>query len=92
MPIVSINLSLTAYDAFQAMSKGSRSRRISYLIERNYGDPNRFLGFVQPDNVGELCRRCKGKVNPMIEEGDVRIMENGDVAKWKNNFGWEMME
>ena len=86
MPIVSINLSRPAYQCYQDMTKGSRSRRVSYLIVRNYLDPT--LGYHPAE---EKCKRCKGKVAPMVELGDVRIMENGDRCKWTIN-GWELIE
>ena len=83
MPIVSINLSQQAYDAYQALEKGSRSRRISYLLQRNYG----FNNLQQWDD----CPRCRGLVNPMVEVGDIRIREDGDKTRWTLQ-GWEMIE
>lgn len=83
MPIVSINLSQQAYEAYKGLEKGGRSRRVSYLLMRNYGFR---------DEVGQqTCTRCRGLVNPMIEVGDIRIRENGDRTRWTVD-GWKMVE
>ena len=83
MPIVSINLSQQAYDAYKSLEKGARSRRVSYLLMRNYG----FNDHQTWDN----CPRCRGLMNPMVEIGDIRISEKGDRLRWSLN-GWEMIE
>ena len=82
MPIVSINLSPQAYEAYKALEKGGRSRRISYLLVRNYG--------FNDHQAWDTCPRCRGLMNPMVEIGDIRIHENGDKTKWSEN-GWEMV-
>ena len=81
MPIVSINLSEAAHNAYQAMEKGSRSRRVSYLLMRNYT-----VGWTSESSWDD-CPRCRGRVAPMVELGDIRIMENGDHARWTLE-GW----
>ena len=83
MPIVSINLSPQAYEAYKALEKGGRSRRVSYLLVRNYG--------FNDHEAWETCPRCRGLMNPMIEIGDIRIHENGDKTRWTEN-GWELID
>jgi len=82
MPIVTVNLSEQAYNAYQAMTKGSRSRRVSYLIVRNYVT-------MDDTQTWDDCPRCRGKVAPMVEEGDLRITERGDRLRWTLE-GWEV--
>tara|TARA_Y100000593_G_scaffold11443_1_gene20466 strand:+ start:68 stop:361 length:294 start_codon:yes stop_codon:yes gene_type:complete len=81
MPIVSINLSQPAYDAYKALEKGSRSRRVSYLLQRNYG--------FNDQQTWDNCPRCRGVMNPMVEVGDFRVMTNGDRVVWTLR-GWEL--
>jgi len=85
MPIVSINLSAAAHNAYQAMEKGSRSRRVSYLLMRNYG------AFGTSEASWDDCPRCRGKAAPMVEIGDLRIATNGDRLRWTIE-GWVVEE
>ena len=85
MPIVSINLSEAAHNAYQAMEKGSRSRRVSYLLMRNYS-----IGWTSQSSWHD-CPRCRGKVAPMVEIGDLRIRTNGDRLRWTVE-GWVVEE
>ena len=79
MAIVTINLSPQAYAAYQSMEKGARSRRISYLIERNYG--------MNISRVWDDCPRCRGQVSPPMLPGDRRISISGDTMVWTVK-GW----
>ena len=79
MPVVSINLSPQAYLAYQSMENGARSRRISYLVVRNYG--------INPTRAWDDCPRCRGQVSPTMEPGDRRISITGDTIVWTEK-GW----
>lgn len=83
MPIVSINLSDQAYEVYKALEKGGRSRRVSYLLQRNYG--------FNDQTSWSDCPRCRGLTNPMIEVGDIRITDQGDRLQWTIN-GWDVVK
>lgn len=76
MPIVTVSLSDEAYSVWAAMPKGRRSARVAYLIMRNYG--------TKASTTGE-------RVAPILEEGDVRIMNDGRTYRWTLN-GWQVIE
>ena len=81
MPIVRINLSPSAYLLYQSMESGGRSRRVSYVLERNFG--------LDHESTWENCPRCRGKIAPMVEIGDRRISPFGDPLVWTMR-GWEV--
>jgi hypothetical protein len=74
MPIVSVNLSAAAYEIWASMPKGRRSARVSYLILRNYN--------TGASSTGE-------RVAPIVEEGDMRIMNDGRTYTWQTEGGWK---
>ena len=76
MPIVTVSLSDEAYAVWAAMPKGRRSARVAYLIMRNYG--------TKASSTGD-------RVAPILEEGDVRIMNDGRTYSWTLN-GWQLIE
>ena len=78
MAIVSVNLTPQAYNVWSSMPKGRRSARVSYLIVRNYT--------VNPNlSKGE-------RVAPILEEGDMRIMDDGRTYSWQTVGGWKVIE
>jgi hypothetical protein len=81
MPVVSINLSPSAYLLYQSMEKGGRSRRLSYVLERNFG--------LDSAQQWENCPRCRGKIAPMVEIGDRRVSGFGDSLVWTMK-GWKL--
>ena len=88
MPIVSINLSNEALQEYNAIPKGRRSSRVSYLLMRNATG-----AFITPMDYEskDLCPRCKGVISPPCEEGDRRIMSGGEEAVWTAK-GWKVIE
>ena len=88
MPIVSINLSIQAFEQYHAIPKGRRSSRVSYLLIRNGTG-----AFITPSDYEsiKLCPRCKGVISPPLEEGDRRIMSGGEEAVWTAE-GWKVIE
>lgn len=77
MPIVSVNLNAKAYAIWASMPKGRRSARVSYLILRNYD--------TGASSTGE-------RVAPILEEGDVRIMNDGRTYAWHTEGGWKAID
>ena len=77
MPIVTVSLSDEAYSVWSAMPKGRRSARVAYLIMRNYG--------TKASSTGE-------RVAPIVEPGDVRIMNDGKTYSWPTDGGWQGIE
>ena len=88
MPIVSINLSNAALEEYNAIPKGRRSSRVSYLLMRNA--TGAYIGPMDAESVN-LCPRCKGVISPPLEEGDQRIMSGGEKAVWTAE-GWKVIE
>jgi len=76
MPIVSVNLTIKAYEVWANMAKGSRSARVSYLLVRNYT--------TGAWKEGE-------RVAPILEIGDRRIMSGGEECVWTLE-GWKVIE
>ena len=85
MPVVSINLSRAAYEVFQEMPNGRRSRMISYLLERNHDQSYT----RQNESNQENCVRCRGVVAPQVREGDMRFDKFGTKLRWGSS-GWEI--
>ena len=83
MPVVSINLTRQAYEEYQLLNKGTRSARVSYLLERN--------GFISSQDTWEHCPRCRGVVSPPLQLGDIRTTHDGLMLKWTLN-GWLVIE
>ena len=77
MPIVTVSLSDEAYSVWSAMPKGRRSARVANLIMRNYG--------TKASSTGE-------RVAPIVEPGDVRIMNDGKTYSWQTDGGWQVIE
>jgi len=77
MPIVTVSLSDEAYSVWAAMPKGRRSARVAYLIMRNYG--------TKASATGD-------RVAPIVEPGDVRIMNDGRSYVWETDGGWKVIE
>ena len=77
MPIVTVSLSDEAYRVWAAMPKGRRSARGAYLSMRNYGTKARATG---------------ERVAPIVEPGDLRIMDDGREYVWKTDGGWTVIE
>ena len=88
MPIVSINLSDAALQEYNAIPKGRRSRRVSYLLMRNA--TGAFIGAMDAESR-HLCPRCRGVISPPLEEGDRRIMRGGEECVWTAE-GWRLVE
>ena len=88
MPIVSINLSDQALQEYNAIPKGRRSSRVSYLLVRN--GTGGFIEAMDPESR-KLCPRCRGVISPPLQEGDRRIMDGGDECVWTAE-GWKVIE
>ena len=78
MPIVSVNLSDSAFDVYKSMPKGRRSARLSYLLLRNYRQTK------EQKAEGEM-------VAPILEVGDRRILSGGEEGVWTLE-GWKVVE
>jgi hypothetical protein len=83
MPVVSINLSREAYELYMMMEDGTKSRKVSYLIERNWSTN-------AERTTWNHCPRCRGNVSPPVEIGDRRISGFGDLLVWSVD-GWQMV-
>ena len=88
MPIVSINLSHAAFQEYHNLPKGTRSRRVSYLLMRNA--TGAFTGPMDAEAM-KTCPRCRGVISPPVREGARRIMSGGEECIWTVE-GWEVIE
>ena len=77
MPIVSVNLTVDAYDVWVRIPTGRRSARLSYLLVRNYKQTKE--------------EKAEGqRVAPILEVGDRRIGLKGEELIWTLN-GWKVI-